>query len=451
GVGTTVGVAGADGGSPRVLATLPPGPFVGSAFVLPRWSPDGRYLAATQSTQQLGEPTTLVLIETETGRVQRLPPPTEAGVWRGGLAWISADELLCSQPESVVGQQTGAGSTLARVQVPSGRSRQLFSSPVSILDLDVVAQGRLVLGARSLRQNLREVPLVAAAHASERWLTRGNSADRQPIVSPDGKWLVFSSNRSGNLDLWATSRESGELRRLTDDPAQDSDPGFAPDGRLLWTSNRGGRFEVWTAEADGSGPRQLTSDGVDAENPVATPDGRHVLYWSGNPRTRGIVKMRGDGTGATLLLPGNLTLPEVSPDGRHVAFVSDGGGSVTTLRVARVADGALTPLEIRFPRWSPRTTIDQGRCRWLPDGRGLVYVGREGDGRYAVYLQPIDADVRPQGPPRRVTAVDPDLDAESLAVAPDGRRLIVSLREQIFDLMLADGVPEVRRAGSVAP
>jgi hypothetical protein len=162
--------------------------------------------------------------------------------------------------------------------------------------------------------------------------------------------------------------------------------------------------------------------------------------------------MRRDGTGAALLVPGNLTLPEVSPDGRHVAFVSDGGGSGTALRVARVEDGALTPLEIAFPRWSPRTTIDQGRCRWLPDGRGLVYVGRDGNGRYAVYLQPITADIRPQGPPRRVTAIDPDLDAESLAVSPDGRRLVVSLREQIFDLMLADGVPEVRRAATpVAP
>ncbi len=442
GVSTTVGVAGADGSSPRDLASLPPGPFVGSAFVLPRWSPDGRYLAATQSTQQLGQPTTLMLVEVETGRVQALPPPTEAGVWRGGLAWISADEVLCSQPESVVGQQTGAGSTLARVQVPSGRSRALFSSPVSILDLDVLGPGRLVLGARSLRQNLREIPLAAGAHG-ERWLTRGNSADRQPVVSPDGRWIVFSSNRSGNLDLWAVSRASGEVRRLTDDAAQDSDPGFTPDGRLLWTSNRGGRFEVWTAEADGSGPRQLTNDGVDAENPVATPDGRHVLYWSGNPRTHGIVKMRRDGSGAALLVPGNLTLPEVSPDGRHVAFVSDGGGSLTALRVARVEDGALLPFEVAFPRWSPRTTIDQGRSRWLPDGRGLVYVNREGDGRYAVYRQAVRADMRPQGAPQRLTALDPDLDAESLAVSPDGRHLIVSFREQIFDLMLADGVPGV--------
>jgi len=452
GVTTTVGLASADGGSPRALATLPSGPFVGSAFVLPRWSPDGRYLAGTQSTQQLGQPTVVVLIDTTSGRLTPLPPPTEAGVWRGGLAWVSATEILCSQPESVVGQQTGAGSTLARMQIPSGRTRDLFSSPVSILDLDVLGDGRLVLGARSLRQNLREVSLLPGAGVHERWLTRGNSADRQPIVSRDGKWIVFSSNRSGNLDLWSVSRETGEVRRLTDDAAQDSDPGFTPDGRLLWTSNRGGRFEVWMAEADGSAARQLTTDGVDAENPVATPDGRYVVYWSGNPRTRGIMRVRTDGSDAKLLVPGNLTLPEVSPDGRHLAFVSDGGGSLTALRVARLEDGALLPFQITFPRWSPRTTIDQGRCRWLPDGKGLVYVGRERTGRFTVNLQALTPDLQAQGPPRRVTGLDPDLDAESLALSPDGRWLVVSFREQIFDLMLADGVSGLRRpATRLAP
>jgi Tol biopolymer transport system component len=445
GVSTTVGIASADGGSPRDLATLPAGPFVGSAFVLPRWSPDGRYLAATQSTQQLGQPTTIVLIEVATGRLLALPPPTSAGVWRGGLAWIAADEILCSQPESVVGQQTGAGSTLARVQVPSGRARPLFSSPVSIQDLDVLGDGRLVLGARSLRQNLREVPLVAGPPGAERWLTRGNSADRQPIVSPDGQWVVFSSNRTGNLDLWAVSRQSGEVRRLTDDAAQDSDPGFTPDGRLLWTSNRSGTFEVWVAGADGSGPRQITNDGVGAENPVATPDGGHVVYWSANPRTHGIVRVRSDGSEPVVLVSGNLTLPEVSPDGRHLAFVSDGGGSLTLLRVARMEDGSLTPFEIAFPRWSPRTTIDQGRCRWLPDGKGLVYVGREANGRYGAYLQAIGADMRAMGAPRRLAGLDPDLDVESLAVAPDARHVVVSFREQMFDLMLADGLHDVRR------
>lgn len=51
-----------------------------------------------------------------------------------------------------------------------------------------------------------------------------------------------------------------------------------------------------------------------AENPVATPDGEWIFYASTNPRSRGIMKVRPDGSQPTLLVPGNVVLPEVSPD-----------------------------------------------------------------------------------------------------------------------------------------
>ena len=81
--------------------------------------------------------------------------------------------------------------------------------------------------------------------------------DRQPAYSPDGKWVIFNAMRSGNLDLWLTSPETGETRRLTDDQAQDWDPAFTPDGKkLIWSSNRSGHFEIWIAEEDGRNARQ---------------------------------------------------------------------------------------------------------------------------------------------------------------------------------------------------
>jgi len=100
--------------------------------------------------------------------------------------------------------------------------------------------------------------------------------------SPDGSRVVFSSNRSGNMDLWVLETRTGALHQLTDDPARDWDPGFTPDGRhVLWSSDRSGHLEIWMASTDGSGARQVTHDGVDAENPNATPDGRFIVYTSG--------------------------------------------------------------------------------------------------------------------------------------------------------------------------
>jgi Tol biopolymer transport system component len=108
---------------------------------------------------------------------------------------------------------------------------------------------------------------------------------------------------------------------VTDSPADDWDPAFTPDGRgVLWSSNRGGHFEIWTANVDGSGARLVSHDGADAENPTASPDGRWVIYNSYNPAKAGIWKVHPDGTGQTRLVAGNTLYPEVSPDGRFIVY-----------------------------------------------------------------------------------------------------------------------------------
>ena len=70
---------------------------------------------------------------------------------------------------------------------------------------------------------------MTATSTRARWLTRGNTTDRQPTYSPDGQWVAFSSNRGGNLDLWAVNRATGAVRRLTDDAADDWDVSYSPD------------------------------------------------------------------------------------------------------------------------------------------------------------------------------------------------------------------------------
>ena len=437
GITSIVGTTALDGSEVRELARLDAREYPSGAFVSPRWSPDGKSIAATQSTLQLGEPTVVVLIDAQTGAVRRHLPPGVAGVTRGALAWTDSGHVVYVEPSSIVGQQTSTSSRIALWNLETGKTQPLLASPVNIAALDVVGPGRLVFQTRAIHQNLREIPL-AGPEADARWLTRGNAADRQPIVAPDGDRVAFSSNRSGDLDLWALSRRTGAVTRLTDDRAEDSDPAFLPDGRLAWSSNRTGAFEIWLAAADGSGARQVTRDGVDAENPVATPDGAWIVYASANPATRGIMKIKPDGTVATLVVAGNAILPEVSPDGVHVAYVAAEGTDAAALRVARLSDGAPV-LAIPLPRWNTGGTIDQGRSRWLPGGRGLVYIVRDGT-NFAVHLQPLGPRMTRVGEPRRVASLGPDLDAESMAVTPDGRALIVSFREQLDDLVLADDI-----------
>jgi TolB protein len=67
------------------------------------------------------------------------------------------------------------------------------------------------------------------------------------VVSPDGRWVAFESNRSGDYELYAVDWDGRQVRRLTDDPARDQVPAFAPDGSgLIFQSDRAGSVDLYT-------------------------------------------------------------------------------------------------------------------------------------------------------------------------------------------------------------
>lgn len=80
-------------------------------------------------------------------------------------------------------------------------------------------------------------------------LTDGEANSWRPTWSPDGRWIAFTSDRSGNRDLWLMRPDGTSLRQLTTHPAHDRNPVWSPDGkRLAFSSNRTGHYEVWAID-----------------------------------------------------------------------------------------------------------------------------------------------------------------------------------------------------------
>jgi Tol biopolymer transport system component len=434
----TLGVAGADGSAPSELFRVPEG-----NLAHPRWSPDGNRIAVIEYGTTGNVLGSITLVSPDGKEKRAIPWPSSRGRL-SSLSWFgSPEELIVGEVSSATGI---VGSTsIDRMNVRSGSAFTLLSIPTITNCIDVLGPDRIVLDSNASRQNLHEEGLGAERESFRpRWLTRGSSVDRQPAFSPDGEWVVFSSNRGGNLDLWSISTANGEVRQLTDDRADDWDPAFTPDGRnIIWSSNRAGRFEIWIGDADGSGARQLTDDGVDAENPTATRNGQWIVYNSYNPEKLGVWKIHPDGSGATRLVQGSTNLPETSPDGALFVYAEvPFAAAEVSVRVARVSDGSAVP----FDCTTPNVGGVPGRARWMPDGRAIAFSGIDSLGTNGVFVQEFDPTGRVTGHTRRPLAgFDPDCPTESFGISPDGSRIVLSVIETLSSVMVAE-----RHAGRAA-
>lgn len=441
-----IGIASAaDGTGAREIAR-----FDNITLMHPRWSPDGRSIAAIETPLQGGGIPSSVFVVGVDGKEKRpVSSPGAVGQLSSAVWGNGATELIYSRSESVAGSLTASTARVFRQNVRTTASRMILWSPINSVTLDILAPGRLVFDAGSPRENLRQVSLGAETPAAEyQWLTRGNSTDRQPAYSPDGEWVAFSSDRTGNLDLWAVSTKTGALRRLTHDAADDWDPGFMPDGRLLWSSNRTGHFEIWIAGADGSGAKQLSRDGVGAQNPTATPDGVWIVYSSGNPAHAGVWKIRPDGTQARRLVAGSIFIPEVSADGKYVAYGINRRTPLATLRVATVADGRDVPFAIRVgSQGRGRSIFTAGRSRWMPDGKTIAFTGQDQAGLFGIFAQDFVTGEDTTHTRRALVRFDRETAAESFDISPDGSRVTLAGWEQLFSILVAEGVPGVSPPG----
>ena len=173
-------------------------------------------------------------------------------------------------------------------------------------------------------------------------LTNDPNDDRHPSWSPDGKQIVFSSDRDGNGEIYVMEVDGNNQRRLTNNPNLDKFPSWSPDGeRIAFMSQRDGHFigdfglsyEIYVMDADGKNTRRLTNNRKTDVSPSWSPDGKWIVFSAdrkGDDVNHEIYVMDADG-GHTRRLTNNRvddTSPSWSPDGKRIIFTSQRDGHV---------------------------------------------------------------------------------------------------------------------------
>jgi Tol biopolymer transport system component len=177
--------------------------------------------------------------------------------------------------------------------------------------------------------------------------------DAEATVSPDGRTIVWTSVKDGDLDIYAMNLDGTRVRRLTHEIGYDGGAFFSPDStRIVYRAHHPtepeavaryqellkqrlvepGQLEIFVMNADGSGKRQLTSNGASNFAPYFHPDGKRIIF-SSNVETRGnggrpsfhLYLIGDDGTGLErLTFEGHFnSFPMFSPDGTRLVWVSD--------------------------------------------------------------------------------------------------------------------------------
>lgn len=184
-------------------------------------------------------------------------------------------------------------------------------------------------------------------------LTHNGAYNAEATASPDGKTIIFTSTRDGDIELYLMKSDGTGVKRITHRVGYDGGAFFSPDGKhIVWRAQypesaadsadykallgkrlvRPAKLELWIADADGSNARQITHLGGANFAPFFHPDGQRIIFATNftNPRGRNfdLYLVRMDGTGLEqVTTSGEFDgFPMFSPDGRKLVFASNRHG-----------------------------------------------------------------------------------------------------------------------------
>ena len=181
-------------------------------------------------------------------------------------------------------------------------------------------------------------------------LTNSPGYDAEGTVSPDGKKIIFTSSRNGDIDLYTMNIDGTDVKQITNTLGYDGGACFSPDGKLItWRASRPQteeeikeykdllakglvmptRMELFMANADGTNPRQVTKLGRANWAPAFTPDSKRLIFASNHEHERGfpfnlyLVNFDGSGLERISHDSGFDAFPMFSPDGKKLIFSSN--------------------------------------------------------------------------------------------------------------------------------
>jgi eukaryotic-like serine/threonine-protein kinase len=331
----------------------------------PAWSPDGKIIVSPAGSSEGGRHMFYVAVNLADGSLKKV----------ADVRWSNAGRVAW-QPDGkgfvVTGTEAGAiQSQVWQIAYPGGTVRRITNDLNDYRDLSLTADARsLVTVQTEARVNVWVVPTGEANAAKQ--ITSGvgqYNGVRGLTWTADGR-IAYVSRQSGSQDIWLMNADGSKQRQLTAEARADVNPAITPDGRyIVFSSARTGNSNLYRMALDGSNQTRLTS-GASDEFPTVTSDGQSVIYTATGSTLYTLWRVPIDGGTPVQLTEKLSQWPAASPDGRWIAcWYREETKQPWRVALLPAVGGAPSRLLDTPPTVDPSLPV-----RWLPNSQAISYV-----------------------------------------------------------------------------
>ena len=396
------------------------------------WSPDSKKIACGKRYKVPGGDGyyKLIAVNVSDGSQEEL---SDKKWWDiDGAVWLADGNLVIVSNESSADQYVHQLWLVSRGNPP----KQITNDLLGYKGLTATKNGDVLAAVQSgAKFDLWLVPQYDASQA--RQITSSGQVGAGFDWMPDGR-IVLSARTSGNVDLWSMNPDGTDRKQLTSDAGSNTWPVSSPDGRyIVFTSNRISRFDdhIFRMNTNGGNVKQLTN-GLREWSPRISPDGKWVYYVQvrdKQPFT--ICKVPIDGGQPVVVAtapegPGGTDIVDVSRDGRVVFEKGQIVGDHRERTLYLVPQSGGNPIKLLT---LPATTGERGKTWWrfTPDGKSFAFNDTR-NGLANIWSIPADG----KGKEKPLTNFSPGSFAWRFAWSQDGKQFLMARGNVINDGIL---------------